>query len=340
MREPPPVETILYIDPERIKDQESHDRLWGDLARRWRAASGARPPRAELQYETLLAKGYYHTLPRLLAGIELDLHAPIQGRDLAQIDAAKRRFALQEHERVIRLAAALPARALILHLTPHNIPWRDGFSQAMRLEQLAVALDSFRQLARYRDRFAPDLLLVPEGLEYPKWWADTAEAVAVLSRVKEIDAAVASCVDVAHLWHNRYLRPAPAAAPDFAEELALHLRTVDALAPVAKIHLAGAYIWRRPGRDPLHATHAAPGLAPWDRLEAASRLYLDGPPHGFSGEWMALRPVLAAIARFARARGETPPLTMEVHVDDMAQKRRINALIRNLLATLLAQEKV
>lgn len=331
MAEPPIVETILYIDPERITDQKTHDTLWAGLAKRLRAAGEGRQPRAELQYEVTMAKEYYHSLPRLLAGIELDLHAPIQGRDIASIDEAHRRFSLKEYEQVILLAGALQARAVIIHLTPHNIPWQDGFAQEMRMEQLAIALDSFREVVRYRDRHAPNVLLAVEGLEYPKWWADTVEAVSVLSSLKQIDSAVTSCVDVAHLWHNRYLHPATITVEDFAGELALHLNTLVALAPVAKIHIAGAYIWRRDDGETLHATHAVPGLAPWDRLGKDTSLFLDRPPTGFKGEWMVVEPVLEEIARFGQRQGKLPPIATEVHVDEMGQKMQINTLIRTIL---------
>lgn len=332
----PSVESILYIDPAKIKDQETHDALWAGLAAQLRAATGRRQPRAELQYEVVMAKGYYHSLPRIFEGIELDVHAPIQGRDIASLNEAYRRFSLEEHRRTLRLAAALQARALILHLTPNNIPWQDGFVQTARAEQLAIALASFKELASYRDRYAPEVVLMPEGLEYPKWWADTQEAVTVLPSLRQIDPRVASCVDVAHLWHNRYLHPPTITVDSFAAELALHLKALDVLAPVEKIHLAGAYIWHPDSGESVHSTHAVPGLAPWDRLEAGTHLSLDGPPPGFKGEWMAVGPVLEVISRFGLRRGGVPPIAMEVHLDDLGEKMQINALIR----TILMRQKV
>lgn len=332
----PSVEPILYVDPAKIIDQEVHDRFWTDLAAQLRAASGVRQPRAELQYEVLMAKGYYHSLPGIFEGIELDVHAPIQGRDIASLNEAYRRFSLEEYKRIITLATALQARALILHLTPHNIPWQDGFAQTARVEQLAIALASFKELVSYRDRRAPEVVLMAEGLEYPKWWADTQEAVAVLPSLRQTDPGVASCVDVPHLWHNRYLHPETITVDSFAEELALHLQAVDALAPVAKIHLAGAYIWQRDDGEPVHATHAVPGLAPWEQLEAGTHLSFDGPPPGFRGEWMAVGPVLEVISRFGQQRGEAPPIAMEVHVKEVGERLQLNAVIR----TILMRQKV
>ena len=327
----PVVETILYIDPMRITSQVTHDLLWASLAKRLRTASSGHRPRAELQYETLMAKGYYHSLPRILAGIELDIHAPIQGRDIASRNDVIRASSLQEYKKIIHLADMLGARAVIVHLTPHDIPWKDGFAQEARLEQLALALASYRALVAYRDQHAPELLLMPEGLEYPKWWADTAEAVMVLPDLLEVDPALTICVDVAHLWHNRFLHPKTITVDSFAEELALHLQTLDVLAPVEKIHLAGAYIWHREDGEKIHATHAVPGLAPWERLEAGTKLFLDGPPAGFRGEWMAAGPVLNVLSRFGQRRGGLPPIAMEVHGTDMEMKMQMNAFIRTIL---------
>lgn len=336
-RKRPIVESVLYLEPNHMKDQATHDALWTGLARRLRASNRGHRPRAELQYEVMMAKEYYHSLPRILAGIDLDVHAPIQERDIASLDEAHRRFSLEEYERVIALAGRLDARAVIVHLTPHDVPWHNGFAQEARVEQLAVALDSFGELVRYRDQHAPGVLLLPEGLEYPKWWADTAEATSLLPSLKRIDPDVASCVDVAHLWHNRYLHPATITVDGFADELDLHLRAVDALAPVEKVHLAGAYIWHRDDGDAVHATHAVPGLAPWEQFERNTGLFLDGPPSGFRGEWMAVKPVLNVIGRFARQRGLWPPIAMEVHVDDMEQKLQINAQIRAMLLEQTAE---
>lgn len=319
-----------------MTSQAEHDLLWSRLVERLRAANPGSLPRVELQYELLMARGYYHSLPRILEGIALDLHAPIQGRDIASPIEAHRHFSVREYEKIIALARSLGARAVIVHLTPQDIPWEDGFAQAAREEQLALGLASYRKLVTYRDRHAPEVMLMPEGLEYPKWWADTAEAVSLLPSLRKIDPAVTSCVDVAHLWHNRYLHPATITVDSFAEELALHLQAVDVLAPVEKIHLAGAYIWHRDDGEAVHATHAVPGLAPWDRLEGGTELFLDGPPPGFRGEWLALGPVLDVMGRFARQRGQWPTVAMEVHGQEMKEKMQINALIR----TILVREKV
>jgi sugar phosphate isomerase/epimerase len=327
----PIVETILYIDPALATSQATHDVLWNGLAERLRAACGERPPRGELQYEVPMSKEYYHSLPRILAGITLDVHAPIQGRDIASPDEAHRRFSVQEYEKIIALAGKLQARAVIIHLTPRDIRWQNGFAQEARREQLSLALASFQELVAYRDRYAPDVLLMPEGLEYPKWWADTAEAVELLPRLQKMDPAVTSCVDVAHLWHNRYLHPASITVDSFAEELAQHLQILDVLAPVEKIHLAGAYIWYQDEGDPIHATHAVPGLAPWEQLNSGTQLSLEYPPDGFRGEWMAVGSVLDVISRFGQKRGNLPPLAMEVHLKDMSQKMQINAMIRTIL---------
>lgn len=172
---------------------------------------------------------------------------------------------------------------------------------------------------------------MPEGLEYPKWWADTEEAIAVLPSLRQMDPRVTSCVDVPHFWHNRYLHPPTITVDSFADELALHLKAVDVLAPVAKIHLAGAYIWHRDDGEAVHATHAVPGLAPWDRLKGGTDLSLNGPPTGFRGEWMAVGPVLEVISRFGQQRGGLPPVAMEVHVDEIGEKMQINALVRTIL---------
>lgn len=283
-----------------------------------------------------MVQGYYRSLPHIFRGFKLDIHAPIQGRDIASLNVAHRQASLEEYRRVVDLAGEMHARALIVHLTPHDIPWHNGFSQMARAEQLAIALASVRALARYRDRHVPALQLMVEGLEYPKWWASTEEARAVLPAVKQLDPTVTSCVDVAHLWHNRYLNPETGMAEDFAAQLAVHLRVLDGLAPVGKIHLAGAYVWQREDGDAVHATHAVPGLAPWEVLRGGTGLFLDGPPPGFEGEWMALGPVLKVIGAFGRERGSWPPIAMEVHLSAIEAKMQLNAMV----ATILLRQKV
>jgi hypothetical protein len=98
-----------------------------------------------------------------------------------------------------------------------------------------------------------------ENLEYPKWPADTKEAVDLLKYLKQIHPNLTSCVDLAHLWHNHAaLMPGISyATEDFPDILIDYIIEVDRIAPIRRFHFAGAYVDRK---NDIHETHGAPEL--------------------------------------------------------------------------------
>jgi hypothetical protein len=98
-----------------------------------------------------------------------------------------------------------------------------------------------------------------ENLEYPKWPADTKEAVDLLKYLKQIHPNLTSCVDLAHLWHNHAsLMPGiNYAIQDFPDILIDYIVEVNNIAPIRRFHFAGAYVDKE---NDIHETHGAPEL--------------------------------------------------------------------------------
>jgi sugar phosphate isomerase/epimerase len=326
--------TVIYVDPKQVGSQAGHDILW---AERFNGLAGfsdrGEPVRVELQYEIPLKLGYWDTLPHLLGNknIEVDLHAPTQARDIASPVEEYRHYSIQEYKRSFDQAASLGSRLYILHLTPHDIAWSNGFAQDEREKQLERAWRAFEELVAYKEEKGYPFYIALENLEYPKWPSDLAESRRVMERARQIHPEVVFCVDIPHLWHSRaWLRPDSNRELDFACELRDYLHALQALSPIVRIHFAGAYIWQVHGRE-VHETHGIPGLAPWDKLEQFM-LHLDRKPHGFAGVWMEIDPVLRVVAEFAK--GKPPLLLLEMHEDDLQKTEIISKMIELRLRTI------
>lgn len=240
---------VAYIDPQEIVTQEKHDKAWRELLTKWRNLDSL-----EIQYEHDYLKDWWLSLPAMLKDYnsKIIVHGPTQTTDLAATDDRLRVRSLAENKKALDLSATLGTEAMILHLTA-----KDDFIS--RIAQLERAIDSFIELSKYiKERKYPVSLMV-ENLEYPKWPADTKEAVDLLKYLKQIHPNLTSCVDLAHLWHNHAaLMPGiNYAANDFPDILIDYIVEINSIAPIRRFHFAGAYFDKE---NDIHQTHSAPVL--------------------------------------------------------------------------------
>lgn len=238
-----------YIEPQEISNQATHDRAWSQLLNSWQNLDCL-----EIQYEHDYLKNWWISLPEMLKDYQskIIVHGPTQQRDIATIDSQLRTRSLNENKKALDLATAIGAQAMILHITP-----QDDF--LLRIPQLDRAIDSFAQLSQYIEDKNYPISLMLENLEYPKWPADTKEAVDLLKYLKQIHPNLTSCVDLAHLWHNHAaLMPGiNYATSDFPDILIDYIVEVNSIAPIRRFHFAGAYVDRE---NDIHETHGAPEL--------------------------------------------------------------------------------
>lgn len=238
-----------YINPQEIFNQKAHDKAWQQLLTNWQNLDCL-----EIQYENNYLKNWWLTLPAMLKNYKskIIVHGPTQKRDIANVDDQLRSKSLEENKRALDLTAKLGAEAMILHITP-----QDDFN--LRISQLGRAISSFTELSEYIDENNYPVSLMLENLEYPKWPADTKEAVDLLKYLKKIHPKLTSCVDLAHLWHNHAaLMPGiNYSAQDFPDVLIDYIVEIDSIAPIGRFHFAGAFVDKK---NDIHQTHGAPEL--------------------------------------------------------------------------------
>ena len=238
-----------YINPRTVSSQEEHDQQWQALLDNWQHLECL-----EIQYEHDYRNNWWQSLPEMLqhyAG-KIIVHGPTQNRDLASIDQQCRSQSVLENKLALDFAAKIGAENMILHITP-----QDDFNS--RLKQLDRAMFSATELAQHiKDNNLPVALML-ENLEYPKWPADTKEAVDLAKDLKTIHPNLTSCFDLAHLWHN-YAALIPGlkySDEDFLANLINYIVEVDSIAPIQRFHVAGAYVDRA---NNIHETHGLPNL--------------------------------------------------------------------------------
>lgn len=238
-----------YISPQTVCSQKEHDQQWQALLDDWHYLECL-----EIQYEHDYRNNWWQSLPAMLqhyAG-KIIVHGPTKKRDLASIDQQLRSQSVLENKLALDFATQIGAESMILHITP-----QDDFNS--RLKQLDRAMLSATELAQYiKDNKLPVALML-ENLEYPKWPADSKEAVDLLKDLKSIHPNLCSCLDLPHLWHN-YAALIPGfkyADEDFIENLINYIVEVDSIAPIQRFHFAGAYVDRVKN---IHETHGVPNL--------------------------------------------------------------------------------
>ncbi len=238
-----------YIEPQEINNQSTHDKAWRQLLNSWQNLDSL-----EIQYEHDYLKNWWISLPAMLKNYQspIIVHGPTQKRDIATLDDQLRTRSLAENKKALDLSAALGAQAMILHITP-----QDDFQ--LRIPQLDRAIASFSELSQYIEENHYPVSLMLENLEYPKWPADTKEAVDLLKYLKVIHPNLTACVDLAHLWHNHAaLMPgANYIEQDFPEVLIDYIVEVNSIAPIRRFHFAGAYVDKE---NDIHETHGTPEL--------------------------------------------------------------------------------
>lgn len=238
-----------YINPQLINNQEDHDKAWRQLLNNWQNLDCL-----EVQYEHDYLKNWWQSLPSMLKDYQskIIVHGPTQKRDIASIDSQLRNRSLAENKKALDFATTLGAKAMILHITP-----QDDFR--LRIPQLDRAINSFAELSEYIEDKSYPISLMLENLEYPKWPADTKEAVDLLKYLKQIHPNLTSCVDLAHLWHNHAsLMPGiNYSEQDFPDILIDYIVEINSIAPIRRFHFAGAYVDKK---NDIHETHGAPEL--------------------------------------------------------------------------------
>jgi len=241
------------------------------------------------------------------------VHGPTQKRDIASVDDQLLSRSLAENKKALDLTAALGAEAMILHITP-----QDDFD--LRLAQLDRAISSFTKLSEYiKERNYPVSLML-ENLEYPKWPADTKEAVDLLKHLREIHPNLTSCVDLAHLWHNHTaLMPGiNYSSQNFPDILIDYIVEVNSIAPIRRFHFAGAFVDKK---NDIHQTHGAPELNGTFQ----------------STEFLEIMPIIESLKimdefiKMQTLNGEpTADIILEMHIAHQEQEQALNTIKKYL----------
>jgi len=299
-----------YINPQEIFNQEAHDQAWKKLLKNWQNLDCL-----EIQYEHDYLKNWWLSLPTMLRNYnsKIIVHGPTQKRDIASVDDQLLSRSLAENKKALDLTAALGAEAMILHITP-----QDDFD--LRLAQLDRAFSSFTKLSEYiKERNYPVSLML-ENLEYPKWPADTKEAVDLLKHLREIHPNLTSCVDLAHLWHNHTaLMPGiNYSSQNFPDILIDYIVEVNSIAPIRRFHFAGAFVDKK---NDIHQTHGAPELNGTFQ----------------STEFLEIMPIIESLKimdefiKMQTLNGEpTADIILEMHIAHQEQEQALNTIKKYL----------
>lgn len=306
---PAKIGLAAYVDPKQVLTQRDHDQRWQHIFNDWQDLACL-----EIQYESDYLKNWWKNLPPMLQHYQsrVIVHGPTQKRDIASNNQQLRSRSLAENKKALDFAAELGAEAMILHITP-----QDDFD--LRIKQLDRAIESFSELASYiKDKSLPVSLML-ENLEYPKWPADTKEAIDLLKYLKSIHPNLTSCVDLAHLWHNQAaLIPGTNYSQDeFLNTLINYIVEVNDIAPIHRFHFAGAYLDRV---NDIHQTHGAPNFNDVVNLNDASSLskVIDVMPNNQSLS------IINEFINFQKNNGETmADIILEMHIPHLEQKKQV-----------------
>jgi len=299
-----------YIEPQLITSQTKHDHHWQKLLNNWQNLSCL-----EIQYEHDYLLDWWQSLPTMLKDYQsrIIVHGPTQKRDIASTNKKLRLKSLAENKKALDLASAIGAEAMIMHLTP-----QDDFT--LRLAQLDRAIDSFTELSAYIKENSLPVSIMLENLEYPKWPADTKEAVDLLKHLKNIHPNLTSCVDLAHLWHNHAaLMPGiNYSAQDFPDILIDYIVEVNGITPIRRFHFAGAYVDKE---NDIHQTHGAPDLN--GKLQDSESL-----------DVMPVAESLKIMNEFIKMQNEngepTADIILEMHLDQQEQEQVLQLINKHI----------
>lgn len=343
-----PVGNIAYVPWENVTNQSDHDELWRQTINALIPQQGAgHKHHIELQYEFRMSDGFWPSLPKIFEGknINWNLHAGIQHTDIASDNENYRQKSIAEYKMMLELADQIGAN-VIMHLTPHDIPWQDGFHnheylKEERLRQLSRGLKSFAVLTEYINARKLKVKKYVENVEFKKFPADLQDTEFILPRILEINPQTGFCVDIPHLWHNHvHLCPDRDPHIGFQQILRDYLTFVSSQMPIDIIHFAGAYIAQKNGNGPdIHATHAHPGLMQGQELTDGINLYLEAPPEGHQGPWLPIIPTLREVVRYANTAETIPILTLEIHEQDQEKAANSRKIINQLLLALQNEPK-
>ncbi len=239
----------------------------------------------------------------------IGMHQPIQSRDALSSNFFQKYQAVEETKQAMLFAQYIGAEYFIFHLaTADRWEWD-------RRDQIEKALKIFKVFAAFYHASNCTFTPCVETLEYPKFPSTGGEALALLTRCREILPETKLAFDVSHLWGSRQRM---IAAKMWYEEGGPRVSFIDALdyalsqtrGEVHVFHLGGC--WES-------ETHAVPGLHPQQdpmrfqmKLSEPARIYAE------AGE-IDLNRVLDLLLNYSVRRGRDLRLVLQIFNRDIDQ---------------------
>lgn len=239
----------------------------------------------------------------------IGVHQPIQSCDALSSNFFQKYQALEETKQAMTFAQYIGADYFVFHLaTMDRWEWD-------RRDQMNKALKIFKAFAAFYH--ASNFTFTPciEILEYPKFPATGGEALALLTRCRQILPETKLAFDVSHLWGSRQRM---IAAKMWYEEGGPRVSFIDALEYALSQTADDTYVFHLGGCWESE-THAVPGLHPQqDPIRFQMKLGEPSRTYAEAGE-IDLNRVLDLLLNYSVRHGRDLKLVLEIFNRDYDQ---------------------